>query len=229
MTKTAVDNLKKVTSTTIHKGSLRLLHWLNAMAVLVLISSGWAIYNADPFYDFSFTNPVLLGNFLTEALRWHLALAWFFFATVLLFIIFRVLMSVDGPALKPVSLKGVYADMIAAIAIRLHHSVGTYNQIQRIFYLSIMLLFFIVLLSGLALWKPVQLYALTELFGCYESTRRVHFWTMVSIVIFIVVHLFMIIITPSTLLSMIFGAETKNRKEVVRSENDIIQRAKKRR
>ncbi len=221
MTKAAIDNRSTTMRRTIHCGWLRLLHALNAIAVLGLMSSGWAIYNADPYYGFVFSVSISLGGYLTDALRWHLALAWLFSVTALLFLSLRLFNSIGGPRLRPVSGPGFFADVWSAVRGRLTHRLGEYNQVQRVAYSGVIVLFSVAMLSGLALWKPVQLLGLSEFLGGYEWSRRVHFWAMGGIALFVVVHLFMVALTPRTILTMILGAE-KNGYRIVETEECLV-------
>ena len=193
-------------TSTVHAAWLRLVHWLNAIAVIALASSGWAIYNAAPLYDVEMPAWAALGGHLTEALRWHFAFMWLLAATSAVLIAVRVTAGAGGPRLLPVSAAGVVAVVSQVVRLRLVHRDGEYNPVQRLMYVGLYLLLLLAVASGLALWKPVQLGVLTDLMGGYESARRVHFWTMVGICVFVTVHLLMVVLTPRTLLSMLLGA-----------------------
>jgi thiosulfate reductase cytochrome b subunit len=185
------------------------MHGLNAIAILILIPTGWAIYNAAPFFPFSFPKWMVLELYLTEALRWHFAFAWLFVLNGLLMLIVRAALRRGGPALLPVSPEGLKNDIVATLRLRLPHRHGVYNQPQRIAYLVAFALMVLVTLSGLALWKPVQLQAIANLMGGYESARRVHFAAMAGLCAFILVHLAMVLVVPRTLLAVLFGLEPR--------------------
>ena len=53
----------------VHPGWLRIVHWLNALAVVIMVTSGWRVYNAAPFFDFTFPNGITLGGWLGGALQ----------------------------------------------------------------------------------------------------------------------------------------------------------------
>ena len=61
---------------TIHPVWVRITHWINAIAILVMIGSGWQIYNASPLFDFNFPKSITLGGWLAGALLWHFAAMW---------------------------------------------------------------------------------------------------------------------------------------------------------
>lgn len=187
-------------------GCSRLLHWLNAIAVVGLISSGWTIYNAAPFYAFTFPQWITLGGDLTQALRWHFVFIWCFGTATLALLIVRVLLRKGGPALIPVSAAAACRDLTEAVKLNLKHTPGRYIHLQRLLYLAAFALMAALILSGLALWKPVQFQATGDVFGGYEMMRRIHFWSMAGIAGFAVLHVAMVIVVPGTLLGMLFGA-----------------------
>ncbi|MEM7547956.1 MAG: cytochrome b/b6 domain-containing protein [Pseudomonadota bacterium] len=190
-----------------YSGIARLLHWMNAAATLGLISSGWAIYNAAAFYPFEFPVWAALGGYLTNALRWHFFFMWVFAAALAAMIGLRVFARRGGPRLWPVLPGALISDLRAALSFRLDHEVGIYNHIQRLLYLGVLALGCLSIVSGLALWKPVQLAILADLLGGYEFARRAHFWSMAGICAFVAVHLVMVLVVPSSLGRMLFGAQ----------------------
>ncbi|SGY85966.1 cytochrome b/b6 domain-containing protein [Moritella viscosa] len=207
----------------IHSGLIRILHALNAISVIGLISSGWAIFNASPLYPISFPVSLSLGGYLTEALQWHFLLIWLFVFSSILFVLSRLLSLTVAPNLWPISIKKIVNETQQVLTFNLKHYIGEYNHIQRMFYLTAFLLFIVLILSGLGLWKPVQFQVINYIVGGYENMRRVHFWAMVSISTFIIVHLSMVIMVPSTLLSMIFSAKknVQNNKNLVNDTKNI--------
>lgn len=192
-------------------GATRALHWLNAVSVLALILSGWAIYNAAPFYPIRFPAWLTLGGHLTEALRWHFLFMWTFGVSSLALIGLRIAAGRGGPPLWPVQSKCVRREIAAVLRLDLAHRAGEYIHCQRLLYLTVFGASVVAFLSGLALWKPVQLHAIATLFGGYEAARRVHFWAMAAIGGFVVIHLVMVAIVPSTLAGMLLGARLSRR------------------
>ena len=97
-------------------------------------------------------------------------------------------------------------DLGAALRGRLaHDDLAVYNAVQRLLYLGVILAGIVIVLSGLSIWKPVQLKWLTALFGGYNTARYVHFFAMASIVGFLTVHVVLALIVPKSLRAMIFG------------------------
>ncbi|QAY86766.1 cytochrome b/b6 domain-containing protein [Pseudomonas arsenicoxydans] len=189
-----------------HPRWLRLTHWLNALAVLVMVTSGWRIYNASPLYDFSFPKAITLGGWLGGALQWHFAAMWLLAINGLVYLIINITSGRLSRRFFPVSPKGILHDLWAALRGRLGHAdLSHYNQVQRLAYLFVMVDITLLVLSGLVLWKSVQFSLLRELLGGYDTARHVHFIAMSLLVVFVAVHLVMVAVVPKTLWAMIVG------------------------
>jgi thiosulfate reductase cytochrome b subunit len=189
-----------------HPRWLRLTHWLNALAVLVMVTSGWRIYNASPLYDFSFPKGITLGGWLGGALQWHFAAMWLLAINGLVYLVINLASGRLSRRFFPVSPKGVVHDLWAALRGRLGHAdLSHYNQVQRLAYLFVMVDITLLVISGLVLWKSVQFPLLRELLGGYEAARHVHFIAMALLMAFVAVHLAMVALVPKTLLAMIVG------------------------
>ncbi|SDP13074.1 Thiosulfate reductase cytochrome b subunit [Pseudomonas arsenicoxydans] len=189
-----------------HPRWLRLTHWLNALAVLVMVTSGWRIYNASPLYDFSFPKAITLGGWLGGALQWHFAAMWLLAINGLVYLIINITSGRLSRRFFPVSPKGILHDLWAALRGRLGHAdLSHYNQVQRVAYLFVMVDITLLVLSGLVLWKSVQFPLLRELLGGYDTARHVHFIAMSLLVAFVAVHLVMVAVVPKTLWAMIAG------------------------
>ena len=188
----------------IHPAWMRLTHWLNAVAVLVLVGSGWRIYNAAPFFPFSIPSSITIGGWLGGALQWHFAAMWLLVANGLTYLVLNLASGRLQRKFFPLSLSGVVHDAIAALRGRLSHAdPRQYNSVQRLAYLFVMVDIVLLVLSGLVLWKSVQFGLLRELLGGYEFARRIHFVSMATLVAFIGVHLVMVALVPRTLLAMV--------------------------
>lgn len=185
---------------------VRVTHWINAFATVVMIMSGWQIYNASPLFDFVFPRTVTLGGWLAGALMWHFAAMWLLMVNGLVYLLLGFLTGRFRRRLWPISARGVRDDAVAALAGRLSHAdLATYNQVQRLLYAGVIVAGILVVLSGLAIWKPVQLQELTALFGGYDAARYVHFACMAAIVGFLAVHVALALFVPRSLRAMIIG------------------------
>ncbi len=190
----------------IHPGWLRTTHWLNAIAVAVLVTSGWRIYNATAFLGFSIPKGVTLGGWLGGALQWHFAAMWLLGANGLLYLVCNAATGRLARKFFPLSPRALLDDLLAAVKGKLAHADPQhYNMVQRLAYLFVMLDSVLLVLSGLVLWKSVQFPFLRELLLGYEGARRIHFFAMAALAAFVAVHLVMVALVPRTLLSMVRG------------------------
>ena len=190
----------------IHPVWVRVTHWVNALAMLVLIGSGWQIYNASPLFPFVFPPGITLGGWLAGALLWHFAAMWLLAVNGLTYVLLGIVTGRFRRKLIPIRPGEVLADARAAFTGKLSHDdLSVYNAVQRLFYLGVILAGIVVVLSGLAIWKPVQLQQLTAAFGGYDTARYVHFFAMAAIVGFLVIHVVMSVVVPTSLRAMIAG------------------------
>ena len=194
-------------ATTIHPRWVRVCHWINALAILVMIGSGWQIYNASPLFDFLiFPRQVALGNWLAGALLWHFAAMWALGHQRRGLRYARHCYRPVPPQVAAIRPVEVIADIKAALTFKLaHDDLSHYNAVQKLLYTGVLLAGVVIVLSGLSIWKPVQFQELTALFGGYEAARYVHFIAMAAIVGFIVVHVALALIVPKSLRAMITG------------------------
>jgi len=102
-------------------------------------------------------------------------------------------------------------DRIAALRFRLEHRLGEYNAVQKLACWGVLALVAVMILSGIAIWKPVQTYPLERLIGGFEGARIVHFIAMAGIVLFLIVHVALTLLVPRTLLAMVAGRATEPR------------------
>ena len=190
----------------IHPVWMRITHWLNALAVLVLVTSGWRIYNAAPFFPFEIPAAITLGGWLGGALQWHFAAMWLLAANGLIYLALNIASGRLFRKFFPLSIPGIWHDALAALRGELSHADPRhYNSVQRFAYLFVMLDIVLLVLSGLVLWKSVQFAVLRDLLGGYDFARRIHFFAMAALVVFVAVHLVMVALVPRTLLTMLSG------------------------
>jgi len=190
----------------IHPRWVRVTHWVNALTMVVLIGSGWQIYNASPLFPFVFPTGITLGGWLAGALLWHFAAMWLLAVNGLIYAVLGIVTGRFRRKFIPIRPGEVLADARAAFTGKLSYDdLSVYNAVQRLFYVGVIVAGIVVVLSGLAIWKPVQLQQLTAAFGGYDTARYVHFFAMAAIVGFLVVHVIMSVIVPSSLRAMITG------------------------
>jgi thiosulfate reductase cytochrome b subunit len=207
-----------------HPLSRRILHWVMALSILIMIGSGWRIYNASPIFAFlTFPEWATLGGDgeaslarhgdpgVATAIAWHFAAMWILFVAYVLFVVWGIVTGHFRRDFLPVGPRTVTRDMIAALRFRLEHRLGEYNAVQKAAYWGALAAVAVMILSGTAIWKPVQTHPLELLFGGFQGARMVHFLVMAGIVFFLVVHVGLTLIVPRTLLAMVVGRATELR------------------
>jgi thiosulfate reductase cytochrome b subunit len=191
---------------TIHPVWVRLTHWINALAMLMMIGSGWQIYDASPLFPFVFPSAITLGGWLAGGLLWHFAAMWLLVVNGLVYLGLGLWTGRFRRKLLPLSPGRLIADVRAALSGRLSHDdLSVYNAVQKLLYLGVILCGIVIVLSGLSIWKPVQLRELSVLFGGYDAARYVHFFAMAAIVGFIAIHVVMAFLVPKSLRAMVIG------------------------
>ncbi|WP_297444108.1 cytochrome b/b6 domain-containing protein [Acidocella sp.] len=188
----------------IHPWPLRLMHALNALAIIMMIGSGWQIYDSSPLFTFTFPATITIGQWLGAAIAWHLACMWLLVLNGLCYVGWS-LASGHWRKFLPLTPRLVWQDLNAALRFRLPHETGVYNAVQRLLYVGVLLAGLVLVISGLGIWKPVQLWFLCDLCGGFVVARSVHFFAMSAVVLFLVVHLALVIAVPKVLPPMIFG------------------------
>ena len=196
----------RAASGVIHPAWVRVTHWINALAMLMMIGSGWQIYDASPLFGFTFPHQIALGNWLAGALLWHFAAMWLLVINGIVYVTLGIVSGRFRRKLFPVYPREVLHDLFAALRGHLSHDdLSMYNAVQKLLYLGILAIGVVIVLSGLSIWKPVQFHLLTSFFGGYNTARYVHFAAMTAIVAFLVVHVLLAVLVPKTLRAMILG------------------------
>jgi thiosulfate reductase cytochrome b subunit len=202
----ADSNATREPAKVIQPAWVRTMHWINAIAMIMMITSGWQIYNASPLFNFQFPKSITLGGWLAGALLWHFAAMWILMVNGLAYVITGFATGRFRKKLFPITPVGIVSDLKAALTFRLaHDDLSTYNYVQKLLYAGIIVVGVVVVLSGLSIWKPVQLQYLTALFGGYDAARYVHFICMSLICLFLIVHISLAILVPKSLRAMIIG------------------------
>jgi thiosulfate reductase cytochrome b subunit len=196
-----------VTGPVIHPLWVRVTHWVNALAIFMMIGSGWQIYDASPLFRFiKFPSQIALGEWLAGALLWHFAAMWLLVINGIVYVTLGIVSGRFRRKFFPIRPRAVVNDLLAALRGKLSHDdLTVYNAVQRLLYVGVLLAGVVIVLSGLSIWKPVQFKYLTDFFGGYDLARYVHFFAMSSIVGFLIVHVALALIVPKSLRAMIVG------------------------
>ena len=201
-----------------HPGFVRACHWINAIAMIVMIGSGWRIYNDSPLIPgFHFPAGITIGgdpdvswnkfqNAAYGALQWHFAAMWVLFLNGLAYLSYGFYSGRFRRLFLPITFLGLKSDVTDALRFKLDHDTGMYNHVQRLLYIGVISLGVMVVLSGLAIWKPVQFQTLAKLFITFQGARWVHFLCMTGIVMFLLVHVSLALLVPKTIVSMVKGS-----------------------
>ena len=190
----------------VHPLWVRICHWINAFAILLMVTSGWRIYDASPIWGFSFPIQVTLGKWLGGALLWHFAAMWLLVVNGLVYFTLGFATGRFKRKLLPIRVGEFFSDVGKALRFKLsHEDLSVYNAIQKVLYTGVLLLGVLIVLSGLSIWKPVQFQELTAVFGGYDTARIVHFACMAGIVLFVVVHIAVALLVPKSIRAMILG------------------------
>jgi len=191
----------------IHPWPLRLMHWLNVVAIVMMIGSGLQIYDASPLFGFVVPPLFTIGGWLGAGIAWHLAFMWLLLANGLAYLLWGFFSGHFRRKLLPVSPGAVLRDIAAALRFKLPHRQGVYNAVQRLLYIGVIFAGVVIVISGLGIWKPVQLWFFTDLCGGYFIARYVHFFAMASIAAFVVIHILLVLMVPKVLPPMITGGK----------------------
>jgi thiosulfate reductase cytochrome b subunit len=191
----------------LHPLPLRVLHWINAVAIFIMIGSGWKIYNDDVIFGLlHFPDWLVIGKWAQHGLQWHFFGMWIFVLNGAAYIAYGIATGRFRRKLFPISIREILTTVGDAMRLRLGHDDLThYNAVQKILYLGVIAVGVMIVISGLALWKPVQFSALADLFGSFQTIRLVHFLCMAAIVGFVLIHVTLALLVPRSFLAMLTG------------------------
>jgi len=190
-----------------HPPLLRLMHWINAIVMIGMIMSGWKIYNDEVIFGFlHFPEDFVLGIWAQHALQWHFLGMWILGLNGLGYLTYGLVTGRFRRMLLPIRPREVVAEVIAALTFRLKHTdLRHYNAVQKLLYVGVIGIVILQVVTGLAIWKPVQFSGLVALFGSFQGARLAHFLGMTAIVLFVLVHVSLALLVPKTILAMLTG------------------------
>lgn len=190
-----------------HPLILRIMHWANAAVMIVMIMSGWKIYNDEVIFGFlHFPDGIVLGIWAQHALQWHFFGMWILILNGLGYLFYGLVSGRFRRLLLPIKIRDISQEIFAALTFRLKHADLThYNAVQKLLYLGVIGVIILQVFSGIAIWKPVQFAGLISLFHDFQTARLVHFIGMTLIVLFMVVHVTLALLVPKTILAMLTG------------------------
>ena len=203
----AVKSTERHNRRKLHPAAVRSMHWINAVAMIVMIGSGWKIYNDEVLFGWlHFPDWMVIGVEAQHALQWHFAAMWVLMLNGLCYLIYGIYTGRFRRKLWPIRPSAVIADIRDALRFRLaHDDIRTYNAVQKTLYAGIILVIVVQVISGWVIWKPIQLSELTNLFYDFQGARLAHFIGMALIVGFLIVHVALALLVPKTIAAMVTG------------------------
>jgi thiosulfate reductase cytochrome b subunit len=194
----------------LHPLPLRVMHWINAVAIFIMIGSGWRIYNDDVLFGWlHFPDFLVIGKWAQYGLQWHFFGMWIFVINGLAYLTYGIVTGRFRQKLFPISPREVLTTVADALHLHLSHDdLMHYNAVQKILYLGVILVGVLIVITGLCLWKPVQFSELAGLFPNFQTIRLIHFLCMSAIVLFVLVHVTLALLVPQSLLAMLTGGPT---------------------
>ncbi len=214
-----------------HSLAIRWLHWISFPLLALMIWSGLLIYWANAIYGIKFFGYELFHFFpagfydalgiplrLAEGISLHFFFMWFFALNGMVYVLYLIF-SGEWRALLPVPGSFKRAALVTLHDLHVVEKLppqGKYNDAQRIAYTGVILLGAGSIITGLAIYKPLQLFWLTWILGGYEWARWEHFWLMILFVLFFVVHVIQVVLAGwGNFRSMITGYEVVKTDEVL--------------
>ena len=174
--------------------------------MVIMIMSGWQIHNAYPTLPFEFPAVLTLGSDLPGGLQWHFAAMWVLAINGAIYLGYGVASGRFVRKLLPIRPSDIIRDIRAALTGRLGHAdLSVYNAVQRLLYTGVIGAGILIVLTGVSIWKPVQIRMLATFFGDFDTARLIHFGAMSIIVLFLIVHVVMALLVPASLRAMIRG------------------------
>ncbi len=191
----------------LHPWPIRIMHWINAAVMLIMITSGWGIYDDDVIIrGLHFSQTFRLGDWAAPSLLWHFAGMWFLAINGAAYLTYGIVTGRLRERLLPIRPRDVLETIKDTLQFRIaHEDLTVYNAVQKILYIVVILAGISQVVTGLAIWKPVQFAGLVSLLGGFQSARVIHFLGMAVIVGFLIVHVALSLLVPRTLLAMLTG------------------------
>src|SRR6201998_3331644 len=199
-----IASTKRVPPRRLHPLPVRIMHWINAVAIFIMIGSGWKIYNDDILFSFlRFPDAIVIGKWAQYGLQWHFFGMWIFVLNGIAYLSYGIATGRFRQKFFPITLREVFATIGDALRFRLtHDDLTVYNAVQKILYLGVILVGILIVITGLCLWKPVQFSEVAGLFGNFQTIRLIHFLCMSAIVAFIAVPVSLALLAPRSLAAM---------------------------
>jgi thiosulfate reductase cytochrome b subunit len=191
----------------LHPLPVRIMHWANAVAMIIMIGSGWGIYDDSViFKGLHFPREIVIGGWAAESLLWHFAAMWLLVVNGAFYLVYGIATGRLRERLLPIRPRDVVATVRDTLRFKIaHEDLTMYNAVQKLLYIVVILAGIAQVVTGLAIWKPIQFSGLVAVLGGFQTARLIHFLGMAVIVGFLVVHVALALLVPRTLLAMLTG------------------------
>ncbi len=198
----------------LHPPAVRVMHWANALAMIVMITSGWGIYDDYVIVNgLHFNGHFRLGGWAAESLQWHFAGMWLLMANGAAYLAYGFATGRFRERLLPIRPGDVLRTVKDTLRLKIaHEDITAYNAVQKILYIVAISAGVSQVVTGVAIWKPMQLSWLVDLLGGFQGARLIHFLGMAVLVGFLAVHVLLALLVPSTLWAMLSGGPVVRRK-----------------
>jgi thiosulfate reductase cytochrome b subunit len=183
------------------------MHWVNAVTILIMVGSGWKIYNDEVLFGWlHFPEWLTIGKWAQHGLQWHFFGMWILVINGCCYLSYGLLSGRFRRMLLPIRFGDLISTIKDTLRLKLAHDDPTkYNAVQKLMYIGVISVGIMIVISGLAIWKPIQFSELVSLFGNFQNARLVHFCCMTAIVLFVFVHVTVALLVPHTIASMFNG------------------------
>jgi thiosulfate reductase cytochrome b subunit len=191
----------------LHPLPLRIMHWINAVAIFIMVGSGWKIYNDEVIFGWlHFPEYLTIGKWAQHGLQWHFLGMWIFALNGLAYLCYGLATGRFRRMLLPVYWSDILQTIKETLRFHLaHDDLTKYNAVQKLLYIGVICAGIMMVISGLSIWKPVQFSELVGLLGGFQNARLIHFLCMAAIVGFVLVHVALALLVPRTLVNMLTG------------------------
>jgi thiosulfate reductase cytochrome b subunit len=191
----------------LHPLPVRIMHWINAVAMIVMILSGWGIYNDYIIVPgLHFSSYTRLGTWAVPSLQWHFAAMWLLALNGLAYLIYGFATGRLRERLLPIRFKELIQTVRDTLRFKIEHEdLTVYNAVQKLLYVVVILAGISQVVTGLLIWKPIQFSSAVVFLGGFQAVRVAHFIGMSVIVGFLAVHVALSLLVPKTLWAMLSG------------------------
>jgi thiosulfate reductase cytochrome b subunit len=191
----------------LHPWPVRLMHWTNALAMIIMIMSGWGIYDDYVIIPgLHFSEDFRLGPWAAPSLLWHFAGMWLLAVNGLLYVIYGLVTGRLRQRMLPIRFGELVQTVRDTLHLKIdHQDLTVYNPVQKFLYLVVIFAGIAQVVTGALIWKPIQFSAAVARLGGFQAVRLEHFIGMSIIVGFLIVHVALSLLVPQTLWAMLTG------------------------